>query len=221
LVLRAHTLSIGFRDQNREAKVNSYLRTVGKLAGMIGLLYPLSMLGGTTEGGAIRACVHKNSGALRIISANESCNSKNENLLTWSSGVSSATPRVVDSKGAEVGVSRGGDVVIREVEGGVWVEFFAFSAGVRQEVAFGYKSTDCTGTRYMSLAVDLPVDGAVLGNTIYYPAIAGVEYFSLGSAQVFDANGLGPCVSGSSIGPFGPVVEAPFPSFTPPLRVSR
>jgi hypothetical protein len=185
------------------------------------LLFPLSMLGGTTPGGAIRACVHKNTGALRIISANESCNPRNETLLTWSSGVSSSAPRVVDSNGAEVGVSRGGDVVTREVEGGVWVEFFASSAGVRQEVAFAYKSTDCTGTRYMSLASDLPVDGAVLGNTIYYPSVAGVESFSVGSAQVFDANGLGPCGAGSSSGPYGPVVEAPFPTFTPPLRVSR
>jgi hypothetical protein len=201
--------------------MNSDLRTMGKLAGLIGLVFPLSMLGGTIDGSVIRACVHKNSGALRIVSASESCNPKNESLLTWSSGVSSSTPRVVDSNGAEVGVSRGGDVVVREVEGGVWVEFFAFSAGVRQEVAFGYKSTDCTGTRYMSLSSDLPVNGAVLGNTIYYPAIAGVEYFSLGSAQVFDANGLGPCLPGSSTGPFGPVVEAPFPTFTPPLRVSR
>jgi hypothetical protein len=194
---------------------------VGKLTGLIGLLFPLTLLGGTTEGGVIRACVHKNSGALRIISANENCNSKNESLLTWSSGGTIGGLRVVDSNGTEVGAAFGSDFVARDVGGGVWVGFFAFSAGVRQGGGFQYRTPDCSGTRYLPLATDLPVDGFVLGNTIYYPSISRAESFSAGSVQVFDANGLGACMPGSTTGVFGPVLEAPFPTFTPPLRVTR
>ena len=200
--------------------MNAYLKRVLNLAVFVSVLNVPALFGGVSDGGQIRACVHKNTGAVRILSAGGSCNRQNEELLAWNVAGARGGLRVVDSKGAEVGVPLDANVVAREAADGVWVHFFASSSGVRQGIAFQYRSTDCSGPRYLSLHVDLPVEGEVLENTIYYPSVSSAESLSTLSAQFFDASGPHGCEVSFSSGLFGLVVEAPIPSFVPPLRVT-
>jgi hypothetical protein len=200
--------------------MNVYLTRAWNLAVVASVLWPAALFGGVTEGGQIRACVHKNTGAVRIISANGTCNPQTESLLTWSIVGPRGGLRVVDSNETELGVPFCGNVVAREVDGGVWVDFFTSSFGIQQGVGFQYRSSDCSGSRYLPLGVSLPVDGFVVGTTIYYASSSSPETFSAGSAQFFDASGFHGCQPGNNTGLFGLAVEAPLPSFAPPFRVT-
>jgi hypothetical protein len=196
------------------------LKRTLKLAVVASVLWAPGLFGGVVEGSQIRACVHKNTGAVRIISANGTCNRRNEELLTWSTVGPRGGLRVVDSNETELGVPFGGNVVARQVDGGVWVEFFASAFGIQQGVGFQYRSLDCSGPRYLPLFVSLPVPGFVVGTTIHYASSTSAEAFSAGSAQFFDASGAHGCQPGNNTGLFGLALEAPFPPFTPPFRVT-
>jgi hypothetical protein len=94
----------------------------------------------------IHACVHKNTGAVRIVAATVACNPRNETPLSWPAGPSSGPGelRVLDSGNELVGPLVESGSIVRLI-GDTWFALRIDRNGfVERGVFYLYESTDCT-----------------------------------------------------------------------------
>jgi hypothetical protein len=157
--------------------------------------FPLAALAG---GGEIRACVHKNTGTVRVITGSATCNPNNESPLTWNAGGSGGF-RVLDSKEALVGRLLESDHVFVFVDGH-WLAPTVTKSGFAETGLFQlYESTDCTGQAYVEYSDRIPEwGGSSLGGggtlTIYYAAPPIVPRTIQSSRAVFSSGPAQPCL---------------------------
>ena len=157
------------------------------------------ILAGQSE---IHACVHKNTGALRIVSSAASCNSNNETPLTWNvSGPPepAAGFRVLDSNDALVGPLVDFDHVVRLIDGHWFAPTLSKSGFQETGLFYLYESTDCTGQAYVEYNDRIPEwGGSSLGSggslTIYYAAQPIVRRTIQSSRSVFSSGPAQPCL---------------------------
>ena len=150
-------------------------------------------------GGEIRACVHKNTGAVRIVTGTATCNPNTESPLSWNVAGSSGGFRVLDSKDALVGpLLESGHVVV--FLDGHWFAPDVTKSGFVETGLFQlYESTDCTGQAYVEYSDRIPEwGGSSLGGggtlTIYYAAPPIVPRTIRSSRSVFSSGPAQPCL---------------------------
>ena len=161
------------------------------------------ILAGQSE---IHACVHKNTGALRIVASAASCNPNNETPLTWNTSgppQPAAGFRVLDSNDALVGPLVDFDHVLRLIDGHWFAPGVTKSGFVEAGISYLYESTDCTGQAYLQYDDRIPeASGSSLGGgstlTIYYPAPPITPRTIQSSRSVFSTGAAQPC-----LGPLG------------------
>jgi hypothetical protein len=132
----------------------------------------------------------------------------------------SSPPVVVDAHGEVVGISLGGSVVSRRVNGttiAVSVDIDGFRESQPIQVDVYFKSADCTGTPYITPFADAVRRGQIVGGLVYYPTDP-LEKFIPSSVKTLASN---PCSATSPSSPawFGPMASAPLPALTAPLGV--
>lgn len=157
--------------------------------------FPASVFAG---GGEIRACVHKNTGAVRVIMGTATCNPNNETPVTWNAG-GSGSFRVLDSKDALVGPLLESDHVLVFVDGHWFAPDVTKSGFVETGLFQLYESADCTGQAYVEYSDRIPEwGGSSLGGgpslTIYYAAQPIVPRDIRSSRAVFSSGPVQPCL---------------------------
>jgi len=178
--------------------------------------------------GEIHACVHKNTGAVRIVSATAVCNANNETTLTWNTAGPpgpAAGFRVLDSKDDLVGPLLDFDHVVRLIDGHWFAPSVNKSGFVDSGLFYLYESTDCTGQGYVEYNDRIPEwGGSSLGGgsalTIYYAAPPITVRTIQSSRAVFSSGVPQPCLgplsfAGVRVGiPASATITA-----TPPFRL--
>ncbi|SRR6266542_3163355 len=183
------------------------------------------VLGGQDE---IHACVHKNTGAVRIVAATAACNPNNETPLTWNTaGPPGPTAgfRVLDSTDDLVGPLVDFDHVVRLIDGHWFAPGVNKSGFMDYGLFYLYESTDCTGQGYVEYNDRIPEwGGSSLGGgsslTIYYAAPPITVRTIQSSRAVFSSGVPQPCLGPLSF----PGVRVGIPASatitaTPPFRL--
>jgi len=184
--------------------------------------FALPLLGGNGE---IRACVHKNTGAVRIVTGTATCNPTNETPLTWNVAGPSGGFRVVDSADRVVGPLVDFDHVVRLIDGH-WFALNVDKSGFEDAgVFYLYESTDCSGQAYLEYNDRLPEWGvSSLGGgsslTLYYAAPPIVPRTIQSSRAVFSSGAPQPCLGPLNFAgiPVGVPMTATVTA-TPPFRL--
>lgn len=149
--------------------------------------------------GEIRACVHKNTGAVRIVTGTATCNSNNENPLSWNVAAPSGGFRVLDSADHLVGPLVDFDFVVNLIDGH-WFALNVDKTGFKEAgVFYLYESTDCSGQAYIEYNNGLPEWGvSSLGGgsslTLYYAGPSIVPRTIQSSRAVFSSGAPQPCL---------------------------
>lgn len=151
------------------------------------------------RGGEIHACVHKNTGALRVISGTATCNPSNETPLTWNAAGGSGGFRVLDTKEALVGPLLEAGHVLVFIDGHWFAPGVTKSGFVETGLFYLYESTDCTGPAYVEYNDQIPEwGGSSLGGgsslTIYYAAPPLTPRTIQSSRAVFSSGPAQPCL---------------------------
>ncbi len=192
-------------------------------AGVLALASPV--LAGDGE---IHACVHKNTGAVRVVSTTTQCNPQNETPLTWNvSGPGAGGLRVLDSKDEVVGLLLESDHVVRLIDGHWFAPTVDKAGFVETGLFYLYESTDCTGQPYLEYNDRIPDwGGSSLGGgsslTIYYAAPPITPRTIQSSRSVFSSGPPQPCLGPLNFAgiPVGTPTTATLTA-TPPFRLAE
>ena len=146
-----------------------------------------------------------------------------------------ATPRVIDANGTEVGVVVGSVDLTRPVPftRDINGQTVALSAtqfgiyGVNQSaqpdvLTVSYGTTNCSGEGYISASVDFYPTGQVLDGLLYYAAGEPRTVIVRAFERIYKGTGPSGCVSlGGAYGPqtMGPYATYDVAQFQPPFRV--
>ena len=178
--------------------------------------------------GEIHACVHKNTGALRIVAQTAVCNPNRETPLTWNTAGPpgpAAGFRVLDHKDDLVGPLVDFNHVVRLVDGHWFAPTVTKSGFVETGLFQLYESTDCTGQSYLEYNDRIPEwGGSSLGGgstlTIYYAAPPITARTIQSSRSVFSSGVPQPCLGPLSFsGVQGGIPASATITATPPFRL--
>jgi hypothetical protein len=177
------------------------------------------------RGTEIHACVHKNTGAVRILVGAGTCDPANETPLNWSTGGSPGALRVLDANDALVGPLVDFDHVVRLIDGHWFAPTVNKNGFVETGLFYLYESTDCTGQPYVEFNDRIPEwGGSSLGGgsslTIYYAAPPITPRTIQSSRSAFSSGPPQPCLGplGFAGVPVGIPVSSTIPA-TPPFRL--